>query len=559
MRRMLLGLLITLVLLPAAVFGASDESDSKNRLEAISAFLEEGTIAVAHMDLTRFDVSAAIGELADMIGLEGDDRARFTKAQARASGVVAALRNAGAAHLYATASLQDFARGWRPCILVPVRDGGDPRAVAAIMYSGDPKGPTNREEAVEGGRHINLLGCEVCEPVGNVVLCGTERTVARLRKAKPTAQPSMSEAFAATGDAAVCLAFAPSADQRRVLTEMAPRLPEELGGGSGAISDGLLWAVVSVQSSPSLSARLIIQSKDAESAERFQRLLIGARDMLSQMVHQWHKPLKPGGPMTPHEAFRRWTGMNSTTFDEFLRLLTPRVEGSRLVLVLDQQNQGIAKLTRLLRLTVREASKPARRRRCGDNLKHLALAMWNFHDSYGSYPPPASYDEKGRKLLSWRVYVLPFLNQLALYREFHLDEPWDSEHNKKLIPKMPAVFACPNAGVCHEGKTTYLVPLGERTVFFGKTGVPCKEVSDGTSNTILLLDVDPDRAVIWTKPDDLEVDFDNVFNGLKGNHDGVFATAFCDGSVRWFSRTVTKPDTLRLLLMRNDGKAIEDY
>jgi len=559
MRRVLLGLLITVVLFPVAVFGASDEPDSHNRLEAIASFLEEGTIAVAHVDLTRFDVSAALGELADTIGLEGDDRVRFTEAQTHASGIVAALKKAGATHVYATASLQDFESGWRPCILVPVKDGGDPRAVAAIMYSGDPKGPTNREEAVEVGRHINLLDCDVCEPVGSVVLCGTERTVARLKKAKPTAQPGMNDAFDAAGDAAACLAFAPSADQRRVLTEMAPRLPEELGGGSGVLSNGLLWAVVSVQSSPNLSARLIIQSKDAESAERFQRLLVGARDMLSQIVHQWHKPLEPGGPMTPHEAFRKWTGMNATTFGEFLKLLTPHVEGSRLVLVLDEQNQGIAKLTRLLRLTVREASKPAQRTQCNHNLRHLAVAMWNFHDSYGSFPPPASYDAKGNKLLSWRVFLLPYLDQVALYKQFHLDEPWDSEHNRKLISKMPAVFACPSTGVRHAGKTTYLAPLGERTVFFGKTGVPCKEISDGTSNTILLLDVDADRAVIWTNPEDLEIDFDNVFDGLKGNHDGGLGSAFCDGSVQWLSSAITKPGTFRLLLMRNDGKAIEDF
>ena len=557
MRRILLGLLTIFVLSPAAVVRASEAPDTQGRLEAISSFLEEGTIAVAHVDLTRFDVSAAIGELADMIGLEGDDLARFTKAQSRAREVIAALKKAGATHVYATASLQDFARGGRPCILVPVKNGGDPRAVAAIMYCGDPKGPTNREEAVESGHHINLLDCDVCEPVGNVVLCGTEHTVARLKKAKPTARPSMIDAADAAGDAPMQIVFAPSADQRRVLTEMAPRLPEELGGGSGVLSDGLLWAVVSVQSPPNLSARVLIQSKDAESAERFEQLLIGARNMLSQMVHQWHKPLKPGGPLTPHEAFRKWTGMNATTFDEFLKLLTPHVKGSRLVLVLDQQNQGIAKLTRLLRLTVREASKPARRSQCGHNLRHLALAMWNFHDAYGSYPPPASYDGKGNKLLSWRVFLLPYLEQNALYKQFHLNEPWDSEHNKKLISRMPAVFACPNARVRQEGKTTYLAPLGERTVFFGKTGVPCKEISDGTSKTILLLDVDPGRAVIWTKPDDLEIDFNNVLNGLKGNHDGVFATAFCDGSVRWISPTIPA-DTLRLLLIRNDGKSVED-
>src|SRR5438093_7201056 len=76
-----------------------------------------------------------------------------------------------------------------------------------------------------------------------------------------------------------------------------------------------------------------------------------------------------------------------------------------------------------------------------NNLKQLALAMHNYHDTYGHLPPAALKNKKGKPLLSWRVALLPFVEEDKLYKEFRLDEPWDSAHNKKLLAKMPKLFA----------------------------------------------------------------------------------------------------------------------
>src|SRR6185295_10166602 len=137
--------------------------------------------------------------------------------------------------------------------------------------------------------------------------------------------------------------------------------------------------------------------------------------------------------------------------------------------------------------------------------KQIMLAMHNYHDIHKRFPAQAIYDKSGKlPLLSWRVLILPFVEENGLYKEFHLDEPWDSEHNKKLIEKMPAIFNSPGADL-PPGKTCYVVPRGKNTLFEGDKGMRDRDIVDGTSKTIMLVEVGADKAVTWTKPDDMEV------------------------------------------------------
>ena len=96
-------------------------------------------------------------------------------------------------------------------------------------------------------------------------------------------------------------------------------------------------------------------------------------------------------------------------------------------------------------LAVREKiSEASDRSESSNNLHQIALAVINYTDSNNSTLPPAAIcDKRGKPLLSWRVLILPYLEQDALFKEFKLDEPWDSEHNKKLLKKMPKVYAIP--------------------------------------------------------------------------------------------------------------------
>jgi beta-lactamase regulating signal transducer with metallopeptidase domain len=170
-----------------------------------------------------------------------------------------------------------------------------------------------------------------------------------------------------------------------------------------------------------------------------------------------------------------------------------------------------------------------------NNLKRIMLGMHNYasENSKGKEAafPPAFTAKDGKPLLSWRVAILPYVDQKALYERFKLDEPWDSEHNKKLIAYMPEVYLS-RASKLHDGRTVYLTPRGAGTAFPGEQGIQFKQMTDGTSNTIAAVEVDDEHAVVWTKPDDWKFDPDHPKTGLNDKYDGGFLAAVCDGSVR---------------------------
>src|SRR5207249_1839062 len=137
-----------------------------------------------------------------------------------------------------------------------------------------------------------------------------------------------------------------------------------------------------------------------------------------------------------------------------------------------------------------------------NNLKELALAMHNYHDTYRKLPAAAICGEQGRPLLSWRVALLPFIEHEQLYRQFKLDEPWDSPHNLRLLPQMPKVYA-PVRGKTPPNCTRIQVFTGPNTPFTETSSLSLTGFRDGTSNTFLIAEADD--AVQWTKPADLVV------------------------------------------------------
>jgi hypothetical protein len=190
-----------------------------------------------------------------------------------------------------------------------------------------------------------------------------------------------------------------------------------------------------------------------------------------------------------------------------------------------------------------------------NNLKQIALAMHNHESAYGKFPAAAITDKDGKPLLSWRVAILPYIEYGELYKEFKLDEPWDSEHNKKLIPKMPKVYVSPRAEV-GEGKTVYKVFVGPKAMFQADKGGSFATITDGTSNTIMA--VEGGEAVTWTKPDDVEFDPEKPLpklelpNGIK-----LINVALGDGSVRSLNLATVPEAVLKLLIQKDDGMVID--
>ena len=205
---------------------------------------------------------------------------------------------------------------------------------------------------------------------------------------------------------------------------------------------------------------------------------------------------------------------------------------------------------------IAKARQAARRAQSMNNMKQMLLAFHMSHDVNNRFPAAFIADKEGKPLLSWRVAILPYIEQDTLYKQFHLDEPWDSEHNKKLIAKMPEIYKSPS-GNAGEGKTNYLVLRGDKMGFAGKDGLKLREFKDGTSNTILLVEADDEKAVEWTKPADLEPTEKDPHAGLGGMYPEGFLTGFADGSVRVIKYSVD-PKLLWALFTRAGGEALPE-
>ena len=189
-----------------------------------------------------------------------------------------------------------------------------------------------------------------------------------------------------------------------------------------------------------------------------------------------------------------------------------------------------------------------------NNMKQIGLAMHNYGMAHKTFPPAYSSDSNGKPLLSWRVLILPYLDP-DLYNEFHLGEPWDSTHNKNLLTKMPAVYACPGSTVSTQGKTNYLTVRSGGTIFADGQGCTFGSIRDGLSNTITTVEVSDASAVAWTRPDDFEYDARNPIQGLVGLRQGGFIAGFADGSVRFVQSSIN-PEKLKLLFTKADGQPV---
>jgi hypothetical protein len=516
--------LFLLAMLSAGTAVAGEQFDPAARAKTVAPFIDEQTVLIAHVDLSRLDVDPLVDKAVELVrDLVPEAQAeleafRREEKQARAGlkGLHAAFRQAGGKEVYLLFSVADvdFRREPAPFVIVPLGEGADEKALAAMF------------------RQTHL---EVQERLRDVLFVGSAQTLSRLKALTPSPRGEIAEAFKAAGDTAAQAVLLPPKYAARVIEEMLPQLPKEIGGGpSTAITRGLLWAAVSADPPPKMSLKLVVQSQDAQSAAALREKWIAALQFLGKQ-----KEVRERIP----------------TFDKIATLLTPQVGTDRLILTFDEENQGIPSLISLLTPSIREGRAAAMRAASMNNLKQIALAMHNYHDDKKNFPAAASCDANGKPLLSWRVHILPYLEGQELYKQFHLDEPWDSEHNRKLIDQMPAVYRSPASKLKEKGRASYVVVVGKDTVFPGREAIPIKEIKDGTSQTIMAVEVDDEHAVIWTKPDDLPFDPENPAKGLGGPDKRGFLAAFCDGSVRFLPKDID-PKVLRALLTRAGGEVV---
>jgi hypothetical protein len=300
---------------------------------------------------------------------------------------------------------------------------------------------------------------------------------------------------------------------------------------------------------------LLIRAKDEAAAEQLEDVLKWAVAMQQQgaaaaigQLAQSHDPIERALAQALAQYFKRLSAASGgvAVVRKGTTLTVPGLE----------RIAGAGVAAGLLLPAVQAAREAGRRAQSLNNTKQIMLAMLNYESTKGTYPPQAICDAQGKPLLSWRVAILPYIEQDALYKQFHLDESWDSPHNRPLIAMMPSIYQNPSGRVVKPGMANYLAVRGKGLMFEGTTGRKMSDVRDGVSNTIALVEADDDRAVEWTKPQDWDFNATKPLAGLGHAHPGGFGAAFGDGSVHFISASID-PTLFHALLTINGNEPVQ--
>jgi len=496
--------LLTVILVASPRAGAIEAE-----VQTIAPFVDRDVVAVVRFDLAKLRISEMLMHLIP-------DRDEATEFSNELVPWFSALRQAGAQELFLVLDPSDLPGP--PIAVVPLAENVDAKPIGKLLCGEEKEKPP--------------LVWPTCATIHQAVFAGTTDALERVRRIKPIVRSELTAAFSAVDGRAAQVLLVPTNDNRRVFEEMLPSLPAEWGGGPITIfTRGFTWAAIGLETMPNPNLRMVVQTRDSDSVKAFEHV--------------------------GHAALQWFAGLPRTQkrFPEFgkaIGAIKPVVQKDRLVL-----DVGLDQSSNLVNIARQAWRESFGRRQSVHNLLAIGLAMHNYVALYKSFPPAYTVDKEGKPLLSWRVLILPFLDQDSLFREFHLDEPWDSPHNRALAAKMPAVYRCPSISQKSEfrEKTTYLVPRGKATVFPGAKGVGLKEITDGTSSTILTVDAGDDLATVWTKPQDWEVDPEVDMKGLFGHHPEGTNVGMADGSVHFLKETI-KLELLKKMLTRNGGEVI---
>ena len=362
----------------------------------------------------------------------------------------------------------------------------------------------------------------------------------------PAAKPDWADQWPA-GDAAAMV------DLKTFNRLQGAKLKEEVSRQPAIASFSPIWEqterlFLSAGVADGLQLTVTAQCGSAEDAEKVQKTADAALTLVSNILAQMANQVA-AAPNKPEGAGAKLVLADLAT--ELLKQAAPKTEGNRVRLSTRVKLDVVDTAISVLGPAVTSARVAARGAQSANNMKQLMIAMHNYHDVYKHFPAAAIIGPDGKTLHSWRVAVLPFVDQRELYDQYKFDEPWDSENNKKLLEKMPAVFRHPAAENLTD--SCYYALTGDTTLFPGTKGIELLEVRDGTSNTIAI--VEAKRSIPWTKPEDIPYDPAKQLPKLGGFEPGKFLAALADGSVRRLPVTIDET-TLRALITRAGGEVI---
>ncbi|MDP6557308.1 MAG: DUF1559 domain-containing protein [Pirellulaceae bacterium] len=203
----------------------------------------------------------------------------------------------------------------------------------------------------------------------------------------------------------------------------------------------------------------------------------------------------------------------------------------------------------LLLPAVQAAREAARRMECQNHMKQIGLAMHNYHDTYKTFPPAYIADEDGEPMRSWRASILPFVEQTPLYDRYDFHVRWNAPENQFAVNTTIPTYTCPSDPAFAEAPTdtNYVLITGTGTIFEVGKKPTFRYITDGTSNTIMAVEM-RGSGINWSEPRDLDIEAFVAMFGPSGSgnrsspHPGGLNVLMADGSVRFLSFTISQQD-----------------
>lgn len=363
------------------------------------------------------------------------------------------------------------------------------------------------------------------------IFYGNEKNLKNAKRGNNTPNPSFVLALKTwQRDYPIQFAYIPTPNHRKNLLELEAAWAGDFPGlDLSDLTQSLDWISWGLDLFPP-KARLYLQQSDSKGADKAKAFLLKLFDRMPNAMAQdsdFRDLLEPTEKLT-------------NTLKKGLKI----------------QNEGVLMemndpqpLLDLLVVSLKKNQEMAKYKETRDNMARIfqAITDWEKEKEKGEGFAPAIALKDGKPGLSWRVLILPHLGEEKLFKEFRLEEPWDSPHNQPLVKKIPAVYRNPNFRA-PSGTTSYLLPVGTGTLFpTAGTKIRLKDIPGGPANRILLVEGAASRAVPWTKPEDWPAgDMENYEEMLFGFRTG-FNFAYADGSLGRF-RPPVEEKNLRALL-----------
>ena len=405
-------------------------------------------------------------------------------------------------------------------------------------------------------------GFMLAQPAEKEILFGTPAAVkaAGARKKGPPKSQGLLEGQ-----------FALRLNRNPMIDALAATVPEQFGPLAAAKSARLVVDAAG----PQVEARIVLGFGNGQDADKALGAVNEARKMAKPLFEQGRaqirRELGPGAQSDIAQHFGMVMGLGwLNMLEKDLDAVEIQRKGTELSTsvkadIAELNGLGISPLQAgivagMLLPAVQKVREAANRSSSMNNMKMLGLALHNYEASMGQFPPAVVTDKDGKPLYSWRVLILPYIEQDAIYRAWKLDEPWDSPNNRRLSEVVIKTFCEPTEPPTN--RTHYRVFHGNGAMFnVAKAGNPLAggtritEILDGTSNTLMIAQTRD--SVPWAAPDEIPYDPKKPLPALGLPGAGTLLATFADGSVRALKTTI-KPQNLHLLIQKADGQPLPD-